>query len=115
MIWWLTAPPLVFAVQYPDAKIPSIHPPPRQSDIACRASATHTPVPARRHPFSPQPKSLVKALVKVNRKVLIVSGILAMGQQLVMLSIPLIVQQLLQWLISDDGETYVGILWAFAL
>lgn len=38
-----------------------------------------------------------------------------MGQQLVMLSIPLIVQQLLQWLISDDGETFVGILWAFAL
>ena len=53
--------------------------------------------------------------MKVNRKVLIVTGILALGQQLVLLSIPLIVQQLLWWLISDDGETYAGILWAFAL
>lgn len=46
---------------------------------------------------------------------MIVSGFLAVVQQLVLLGVPLIVQQLLRWLISDSGETYVGVIWAFAL
>eukprot|EP00904_Undaria_pinnatifida_P007302 jgi/Undpi1/3701/HiC_scaffold_16.g07071.m1 len=55
------------------------------------------------------------ALVKVFRKVLIVSAVLAMCQQLVLLGVPIIVQQLLRWLIADDGETYVGVTWAIVL
>ena len=38
-----------------------------------------------------------------------------MCQQLVLLGVPIIVQQLLRWLIADDGETYVGVTWAIVL
>lgn len=53
--------------------------------------------------------------MKVFRKVLIVSGILAFVQQSVLLSVPLIVQQLLQWLLSSNADLGVGIGWAFVL
>lgn len=53
--------------------------------------------------------------MKVFRKVLIVSGIIAFVQQIIFLSVPLIIQQMLRWLVSRDADLGVGIGWAFAL
>ncbi|CAN0396873.1 unnamed protein product [Ectocarpus sp. 12 AP-2014] len=39
-----------------------------------------------------------------------------MAQQMVLLAVPLIVQQLLQWLIDEDSsDTYIGVVWAIVL
>ncbi|CAM9961201.1 unnamed protein product, partial [Ectocarpus sp. 12 AP-2014] len=61
-------------------------------------------------------RSLAKAMTKVFKGSLIATGFLAMAQQMVLLAVPLIVQQLLQWLIDEDSsETYIGVVWAIVL
>lgn len=87
----------------------------------------HPPRVAPGHPRSSPPTpipripsicthSLAKALVKVFRGSLIATALLALAQQVVLLGVPLIVQQLLKWLIDvDNEETYIGVIWAVAL
>eukprot|EP00752_Nemacystus_decipiens_P009274 g8285.t1 len=61
-------------------------------------------------------RSLARAMIKIFRTSLISTAVLALCQQVVLLSVPLIVQQLLSWLIDeDDDRTYVGVIWAVAL
>eukprot|EP00903_Cladosiphon_okamuranus_P012646 g11831.t1 len=61
-------------------------------------------------------RSLARAMVKVFKCSLIVTAVLALCQQVVLLSVPLVVQQLLGWLIDEnDDRTYVGVIWAVAL
>ncbi|CAM9948860.1 unnamed protein product, partial [Ectocarpus sp. 4 AP-2014] len=56
------------------------------------------------------------AMTKVFKASLIATGFLAMAQQMVLLAVPLIVQQLLQWLIDEDSsDTYIGVVWAVIL
>lgn len=55
-------------------------------------------------------------MIKIFKCSLITTGVLALCQQVVLLSVPLIVQQLLGWLIDeDDDRTQVGVIWAVAL
>lgn len=55
-------------------------------------------------------------MAKVFKFSLIATAILALTQQVVLLSVPLIVQQLLGWLIDeDDDRTVVGVSYAVAL
>lgn len=73
-------------------------------------------LPPPTHPSAPRLKSLAKALVKIFKCSLISTAVLALCQQFVLLAVPLVVQQLLGWLIDeDDDRTYVGVLWAVAL
>ena len=67
-------------------------------------------------PLSLPPKSLARAMIKIFKCSLIATAVLALCQQFVLLSVPLIVQQLLGWLIDeDDDRRYVGVIWAIAL
>lgn len=55
-------------------------------------------------------------MTKVFKASLIATAFLAMAQQMVLLAVPLIVQQLLQWLIDEDrSDTYIGVVWAITL
>lgn len=54
-------------------------------------------------------------MFKVFRPIIIVTGIFQLMQQAVNLVVPLIVQQLLKWLIDGSQDISIGIILAFSL
>lgn len=60
-------------------------------------------------------KSLARALFKVFQPVVYITGVLQVFQQVVNLSIPLIVQQVLLWLADKDRGLGIGVTLALCL